>query len=166
ADGLAGTPHGDVVLASGLRLMPTRRAVAAALDAPALWSAVVDADWGEVDRSYATALRTPLLAELAGEGAPTRAAPRPDPVQHRELLREHVRTVIAGAMGITPEALNPRANLFALGVDSLMSLSIIRTLAATTGHHIPPTVLRERPTALALADHLAEAEQTTEGEQR
>ncbi|AXX32276.1 acyltransferase domain-containing protein [Actinosynnema pretiosum subsp. pretiosum] len=166
ADGLAGTPHGEVVLASGLRLMPTRRAVAAALDAPARRSAVVDADWGEVDRSYATALRTPLLAELAGEGAPTRAAPRPDPVQHRELLREHVRTVIAGAMGITPEALNPRANLFALGVDSLMSLSIIRTLAATTGHHIPPTVLRERPTALALADHLAEAEQTTEGEQR
>ncbi|AXB43293.1 type I polyketide synthase [Amycolatopsis albispora] len=174
ADGLAGTGHEEVILASGLRLMPGRHAVAGLGQVPAVGGrqyVLADADWAAVDQSFALAVRTPVLAELAGAGPSTvDATVKPATVdsagalaelatagdrRRREILREHLRILVAEAMGTEPAALNLQQNLFMLGMDSLMSLAVIRAVAATLGYQLAATVLQENPTVAALADHLA-----------
>ncbi|MFD8491824.1 beta-ketoacyl synthase N-terminal-like domain-containing protein [Amycolatopsis sp. NPDC059657] len=163
ADGIAGTAHEQVILASGLRLMPGRAAVAAVgpvlenpMGAPRL--VLADADWPAIDDSFALALRSPLLAELAAVEttgtAPSESARTGG--DRREQLREELRRLVADAMGADPAALNVQQNLFSLGMDSLMSLGVIRSVRTSLGHRLDPEVLLDRPTIVALADHLAE----------
>ncbi|GAA2382476.1 phthiocerol type I polyketide synthase PpsD [Streptomyces glaucosporus] len=182
-EGLAGTPEEDTVRASGLRLMPGRRALAAVR--PLLadgreYHVVADADWPAVDDALSTAVRSPLLDDLLrdggtppadgraahtgpdpapapGRGRETGRAPapadRPAPRTRRE-LEDLVRREVAAAMGCEPEAVRTRQNLFAAGMDSLMSLVVLRRLRTALALDLGPRDLHRHPTVASLAAFL------------
>ncbi|KUI38199.1 polyketide synthase [Mycobacterium sp. IS-1496] len=73
----------------------------------------------------------------------------------RAMLRRHVSVLIAAVMGLpSPEVLDPEADFFDLGMDSMMSVVLQRALLATLGEEIPSPVLFDNPTVATLADHL------------
>jgi acyl carrier protein len=75
--------------------------------------------------------------------------------QRRVLLRDHVRVLVAAVMGLpSPQSLNPAADFFELGMDSLMSVVLQRALAATLGEEVPASKVFDYPTVEALADYL------------
>jgi len=78
-----------------------------------------------------------------------------EPEQRRRLLRDHVGLLVAAVMGL-PEGqrLNPRADFFELGMDSLMSVLLQRALGETLGEVIDQTVIFDYPTVEELADYL------------
>jgi acyl transferase domain-containing protein len=79
-----------------------------------------------------------------------------DPESRRTLLRNHVGVLVAAVMGLpSSQSLNPTADFFELGMDSLMNVILQRALAETLGEVLPQTVVFDYPTVEALADHLA-----------
>ena len=134
-------------------------------DAP-LRSTVVDADWPLLAAAYRTrgALRIvdDVLADgdAAAEGLPEgefRKALRECPAdQRRALLADHIGGLASAVMGLPPsEILDPAAGFFQLGMDSLMSLTLSRSLSASLGEPLTPAVVFDYPSVDALSDHLA-----------
>jgi phthiocerol/phenolphthiocerol synthesis type-I polyketide synthase C len=78
-----------------------------------------------------------------------------EPEQRRRLLRDHVGLLVAAVMGL-PEGqrLNPRADFFELGMDSLMSVLLQRALDATLDVVVEQPVIFDYPTVEELADYL------------
>ncbi|MBB2774058.1 UNVERIFIED_ORG: acyl transferase domain-containing protein/acyl carrier protein [Mycolicibacterium obuense] len=75
--------------------------------------------------------------------------------RRRNLLHRHVSVLIAAVMGLpSPESLDPEADFFELGMDSMMSVVLQRALLATLGVEVPSPVLFDNPTVESLADHL------------
>jgi len=65
--------------------------------------------------------------------------------------------VLVGAvMGLpSSQSMNPSADFFELGMDSLMSAILQRALAETLGEILPQSIVFDYPTVEALADYLA-----------
>nr|WP_269475773.1 type I polyketide synthase [Streptomyces gossypiisoli] len=152
-DGLAPEVR-DAVTATGMRLMPGERAAAAldhVLGGDAAQLVVADADWCAVAAAYA--MRTPvaLLAEFhqdadaapagsghsGGQGAAPWAedevaallAAAHTPDRRREIVVAHVRATVARALDLDgPQALDPDADFRAYGLDSLMTMTVLRRL--------------------------------------
>jgi acyl carrier protein len=79
-----------------------------------------------------------------------------EPEQRRALLRDHVGVLVAAVMGLpSSQSLNPSADFFELGMDSLMSVILQRALAETLGEVLPQSAVFDYPTVEALADSLA-----------
>ncbi|WP_157576597.1 acyltransferase domain-containing protein, partial [Mycobacterium sp. GA-2829] len=75
--------------------------------------------------------------------------------RRRTLLQHHVSVLIAAVMGLpSPESLDPTADVFELGMDSMMSVVLQRALLSTLGVDVPPPVLFDNPSVETLADHL------------
>jgi len=134
-------------------------------DAP-VRSTVVDADWPLLAAAYRTrgALRIvdAVLADVdaTGEALPEgafRKALRECPSeQRRALLLDHIGGLASAVMGLPPsEILDPTAGFFQLGMDSLMSLTLSRSLSASLGEALTPAVVFDYPSVEALSDHLA-----------
>ena len=134
-------------------------------DAP-VRSTVVDADWPLLAAAYRTrgALRIvdAVLADVdaTGEALPEgafRKALRECPSeQRRTLLLDHIGGLASAVMGLPPsEILDPTAGFFQLGMDSLMSLTLSRSLSASLGEALTPAVVFDYPSVEALSDHLA-----------
>ncbi|HET6857721.1 MAG TPA: SDR family NAD(P)-dependent oxidoreductase [Streptomyces sp.] len=180
AEGLAGTPEADVVTASGLRLMPGRLALAPVrelLTQRRQQLIVADADWAEVATALAMATGSPLLDTLTGARSPAEGAqrppvapstpptgnhvgaaalaPPPGGVRTRQGLEALVQQEVARAMGCAPEAVRTRHNLFSLGMDSLMSLVVLRRLRAELALDLDPKDLHQHPTVASLAAFLS-----------
>ncbi len=123
---------------------------ALASEHPEIWGGVVDID----------------ETEPAGPEGDAEAAPVGDikdvwrvcqPHERRALLQNHVGVLVAAVMGLpSPQSLNPDADFFELGMDSLMNVILQRALAETLGEVLPQTVVFDYPTVTELADHLAE----------
>nr|WP_269770365.1 acyl carrier protein [Mycobacterium dioxanotrophicus] len=80
-----------------------------------------------------------------------------EPEERRALLQNHVGVLVAAVMGLpSAQSLNPDADFFELGMDSLMNVILQRALAETLGEVLPQTVVFDYPTVTELADHLAE----------
>ncbi|TDB91902.1 acyltransferase domain-containing protein [Actinomadura sp. KC216] len=156
-EGLAGAPQQKLFEGAGLRLMPGRRltAVLGLLDGRAAPGRLViaDADWSQVgtaDGSRPPSLLAGYLAEPARHGAPP-------PAEVGTGLRDQVRAVIADVLKLpSPEALDPDQNIYDLGMDSLMSILIMRGLRSLLGHPLPLVELRQHPTANTLAGRIEE----------
>jgi acyl carrier protein len=59
-------------------------------------------------------------------------------------------------MGLPPsEILDPAAGFFQLGMDSLMSVTLARSLSASLGESLTPAVVFDYPNVESLTDHLA-----------
>ena len=135
-------------------------------DAP-VRSAVVDADWPLLAAAYRTrgALRIvdDVLERDAAAGAD---APESEflkslrecaPEDRRELLAEHILSTASAVIGLAPgDRLDPEAGFFQLGMDSLMSVTLQRTLSAGLGIDLPAAFIYENPTISSLTEALCE----------
>jgi phthiocerol/phenolphthiocerol synthesis type-I polyketide synthase B len=135
-------------------------------DAP-VRSTIVAADWSRL----ATAYRTRAALHIVDDLLPTdedsdsssmfttefREALRDcEPSRRRVLLVDHVRAQVAAAMGFdSPLRLDPSAGFFQSGMDSLMSVTLQRSLSESLGEALPASVVFDYPTVEALADYLA-----------
>jgi phthiocerol/phenolphthiocerol synthesis type-I polyketide synthase B len=76
--------------------------------------------------------------------------------QRRALLAEHVGGLASAVMGLPPsEILDPAAGFFQLGMDSLMSVTLSRSLSASLGETLTPAVVFDYPSVEALSDYLS-----------
>ena len=162
----------QVTLDSGLEPMPDEVAIQAlrSVTGPGapVRSTVVAADWTRL----ATAYRTRAALHIVDDLLPTdsrrrhlRRRMRPSSVRHcasaeptrrRDLLVDHVRAQVAAAMGLaSPQSLDPSAGFFQSGMDSLMSVTLQRSLSESLGEALPASVVFDYPTVEALADYLA-----------
>ena len=134
-----------MTLDSGLEPMPDEVAIQAlqsviGQDAP-VRSTIVAADWSRL----ATAYRTRAALHIVDDMLPTdadsdtssmlrtefREALRDcEPTRRRDLLVDHVTAQVAAAMGLaSPQLLDPSAGFFQSGMDSLMSVTLQRSLS-------------------------------------
>jgi phthiocerol/phenolphthiocerol synthesis type-I polyketide synthase C len=78
-----------------------------------------------------------------------------EPQARRELLRAHVGVLVAAVMGLpSSQSLNPTADFFELGMDSLMNVLLQRALTETLGEVLPQSIVFDYPTVEELADYL------------
>jgi phthiocerol/phenolphthiocerol synthesis type-I polyketide synthase B len=130
-------------------------------------SAVVDADWPLLAAAYRTRGVLRIVDDLlADESDVDPAMPESEfakalrecaPGGRRDMLAGHIGTLASDVMGLPPtETLNPTAGFFQLGMDSLMSVSLQRSLAASLGITLPAAVIYEYPTISRLTDALCE----------
>ena len=154
---------------SGLEPMPDEVAIQALAlvtspDAP-VRSTVVAADWGFLTTAYRTraalhivdGLGTGEFADPSTMSARLLEAVREcDPAGRRDLLIAEISTLVAAAMGLaSPDGLDPTVGFFQFGMDSLMSVTLQRSLSENMGQVLPASVVFDYPTVDALADYLA-----------
>lgn len=128
---------------------------------------VVAADWPRLATAYRTRAALHIVDDLLAVAAPAdgsapvttefrRTLADVEPEQRLELLREHVITQVVAAMGLASRhALDPTAGFFASGMDSLMSVTLQRSLSDSLGETLPAAVVFDYPTIDALTGYLA-----------
>ncbi len=161
----------QVTVDSGLEPMPDEVAIQAlrvltGAGAP-VRSTVVAADWARLAAAYRTRATLHIVDELLptdsdGDVASTsstafRTALRECEAElRRDLLLDHVHAAVAAAMGLASQRLlDPSAGFFQSGMDSLMSVTLQRSLAETLGEVLPASVVFDYPTVDALVGYLA-----------
>ncbi|MER7848923.1 SDR family NAD(P)-dependent oxidoreductase [Kitasatospora sp. NPDC096077] len=171
-DGLDAALHPPIT-ATGMRLM-TGATAAAALDRALAGGrtqlVVADADWSAVAAAYGLRTPVPLLADHHAPDPdsgpdlnPHPAAPAeqdvlalleaaPTAQRRREIVVGHVQAAVARALAIDPpQALDPDADYHAFGLDSLMSMTVLRRLKVLAPGLKPSAVSLHR-TVAELAD--------------
>jgi hypothetical protein len=78
------------------------------------------------------------------------------PERRRDLLADHIGMLASGVMGLPAAQTSTRCGILQLGMDSLMSVSLQRSLAASLGITLPAAVIYESPTIRRLTDALCE----------
>ena len=129
---------------------------------------VVAADWPRLATAYRTRARLRILDDLLATGSAGAQVVLSANTQFREQLREcaaddridllteHVNAQIAAAMGRTSaHTLDPTVGFFQFGMDSLMSVTLQRSLSESLGEALPASVVFDYPTVEALTDYLA-----------
>jgi len=161
----------QVTLDSGLEPMPDEVAIKALVSltgrhAP-VRSTVVAADWSRLAAAYRTRADLHIVDDLLptdsdsdGSSSGTtefREALRgTEPNRRRDLLVDHVTAHVAAAMGLaSAQMLDPSAGFFQSGMDSLMSVTLQRSLSESLGEVLPAAVVFDYPTVDALAGYLA-----------
>ncbi len=158
----------QVTSESGLRPMDdvvAIRALTLAMspDSPARYT-VVDADWPLLAAAYRTRAAMRILDDLlpaGGTPSPSvetdfrRALRECPPDRRRNLIVDHVTSVASEVMGLPPsEILDPRMGFFQLGMDSLMTVTLQRSLSQTTGEELTAADIFDYPTVEDLTNHL------------
>ena len=165
------TDAGAVMTNAGLEPMPDEVAIRAlpsliGVGAP-VRTAVVDADWPLLAAAYRTRGALRIVDDvLAREEAAESSAPeselakalREATAEHRrEMLAGHIATLASAVIGLpSDQALDPEAGFFQLGMDSLMSVTLQRGLAADLGIALPAALIYEYPTISSLTGALCE----------
>lgn len=88
--------------------------------------------------------REPPVTSLVGEDAD------PERVSHL------VIAAVAAQLGLPEGDVDTGLPLVEVGVDSIMTVGLLRTLEKQTGLSLPPTLLWENPTATAVSDRIME----------
>ncbi|ORV83207.1 type I polyketide synthase [Mycolicibacterium iranicum] len=128
---------------------------------------VVAADWPRLAAAYHTRAQLHILDDLlAGEA--TAAQPLTgdtkfrqelktcDPDRRIDLLTDFVISQVAAVMGLaSAHTLDPTVGFFQFGMDSLMSVTLQRSLSENLGEALPASVVFDYPTVEALTDYLA-----------
>lgn len=87
-----------------------------------------------------------VLGSLVGDGA------EPDP----ERVAQHVVAAVAAQIGLPQDDVDTGLPLVEIGVDSIMTVGLLRELEKQTGLSLPPTLLWEYPTAAAVSERIVE----------
>jgi phthiocerol/phenolphthiocerol synthesis type-I polyketide synthase B len=162
----------QVTLASGLEPMADDVAIKALplLTGPGAGSrpTVVAADWPLLAAAYRTRAALRIVDDLLSTeaaGSETDAARstefrdalrEADPTRRRGILVDHVTAQVVSAMGLaSAQLLDPTAGFFQSGMDSLMSVTLQRSLSDSLGETLPASVVFDYPTVEALSDYLA-----------
>ena len=101
-----------------------------------------------------------LVRESAADDAATESEFRKElrecaPERRRALLADHIASLASAVIGFSADqALDPNAGFFQLGMDSLMSVTLQRRLAASLGLALPAALIYEYPTVSSLTDAL------------
>jgi 6-methylsalicylic acid synthase len=105
------------------------------------------------------AAAVPILAEVApGDDEPGAEEPAAlvgedgDPARVADL----VTAAVAAQLGLPEGDVDAGLPLVEVGVDSIMTVGLLRTLEKRTGLSLPPTLLWEYPTAAAVSDRIVE----------
>jgi phthiocerol/phenolphthiocerol synthesis type-I polyketide synthase B len=162
---------GAVMANAGLEPMPDEVAIQAlplvmGSGAP-VRTTVVDADGPLLAAAYRTrgalrivddVLALEAAAEESGPESELRKALRESPPEgRRDLLADHIATLASTVIGLpSGEALDPEAGFFQLGMDSLMSVKLQRSLGASLGIALPAALIYEYPTISSLTGALCE----------
>ncbi|RDH76465.1 SDR family NAD(P)-dependent oxidoreductase [Mycolicibacterium moriokaense] len=164
----------QVTLDSGLEPMPDEVAIQALWsvlgNGNAVRSTVVAADWTRLATAYRTRARLHIVDDLLPRENTEEAGETPSasmtefrealrnapPAERRDLTVEHVRTLVADAMSLaSPQFVDPAAGFFQVGMDSLMSVTLQRSLSESLGRTMPASVVFDYPTVVALAGYLS-----------
>ena len=94
----------------------------------------------------ASSVSESLLGSLVGDGAEL------DP----ERVAQHVVAAVAAQIGLPEDDVDTGLPLVEIGVDSIMTVGLLRQLEKQTGLSLPPTMLWEYPTAAAVAERIVE----------
>ncbi|MDZ4265005.1 MAG: acyl carrier protein, partial [Mycobacterium sp.] len=79
-----------------------------------------------------------------------------EPERRVDLLTDHVSGQVAEVMGLaSAHSLEPTVGFFQFGMDSLMSVTLQRSLSESLGEVLPASVVFDYPTVEALTDYLA-----------
>ncbi|MGQ9408436.1 SDR family NAD(P)-dependent oxidoreductase [Mycolicibacterium gilvum] len=130
---------------------------------------VVAADWPRLAAAYHTRAQLHILDDLLAEGGTAASGPAltgdtkfrqelkdRDPEQRRDMLTDFVISQVAAAMGLaSAHTLDPGVGFFQFGMDSLMSVTLQRSLSESLGETLPASVVFDYPTVEALTDYLA-----------
>ena len=73
----------------------------------------------------------------------------------RLLLEAHVRETTARVLKTSPSRIDAKKTMGAMGIDSLMTLELVRRLAVTTGVRLPATAVFNYPTIILLSEEIA-----------
>jgi phthiocerol/phenolphthiocerol synthesis type-I polyketide synthase B len=161
----------QVTFESGLEPMPDEVAIqglwsVTSSDTPVRYT-IVAADWTRLATAYRTRASLHIVDDLlptdhnpddnAMSGTEFREELRDcEPTRRRDLLVDRVTALVAAAMGLaSPQLLDPSAGFFQLGMDSLMSVTLQRSLSECLGEVLPASVVFDYPTVEALAGYLA-----------
>ncbi|HET9875432.1 MAG TPA: type I polyketide synthase [Mycobacterium sp.] len=161
----------QVTLDSGLEPMPDEVAIQAlpwviGRDAT-VRSTIVAADWARLATAYRTRAALHIVDDLLSrDDNDDRPAPSAtpfrtelcecEPARRRDLLAEHVTAQVVAAMGLaSAHLLDPAAGFFQSGMDSLMSVTLQRSLSESLGEALPSAVVFDYPTVEALTGYLA-----------
>jgi 6-methylsalicylic acid synthase len=110
------------------------------------------------------AAAVPMLAEVAPAETDESGLPdtllgtligdvgEPDP----ERVAQRVVAAIAAQIGLPEEDVDTGLPLVEIGVDSIMTVGLLRHLEKQTGLSLPPTLLWEHPTAAAVSERIVE----------
>ncbi|MGW2233355.1 phosphopantetheine-binding protein [Streptomyces sp. NPDC001759] len=90
-----------------------------------------------------------MTSDTRTASQPALPVPAPD-----DLLGELI-TVLADALGVKPEAIDPEQPFQLLGFDSMLTVEFVAVVNARYGTRIKVTALFEHPTLAAFARHLA-----------
>ncbi|MGE0216906.1 SDR family NAD(P)-dependent oxidoreductase, partial [Mycolicibacterium sp.] len=152
-------PMDDAVAITALRAFVGPQAPARAT--------VVDADWPRLAAAYRTRAQVHILDDLLTGDGGAPAVPdgdtrfrqelkAADPQRRVDMLTDHVSAQVARAMGLaSPHMLDPTVGFFQFGMDSLMSVTLQRSLSESLGEVLPASVVFDYPTVEALTDYLA-----------
>ncbi|WP_448432022.1 beta-ketoacyl synthase N-terminal-like domain-containing protein [Mycolicibacterium sp. XJ2546] len=155
----------------GLGMGSTSRFVAAQLDALGMDTVTADDAMRALDIAMRLedanvvvlpllphAAAVPMLADVAPAETGTETLPGEvvgvdaDPEQ----VSQRVGAAVAGQLGLPEDAVDMSRPLVELGVDSIMTVGLLRQLEKQTGLSLPPTLLWEYPTAGAVSDRIVE----------
>jgi acyl transferase domain-containing protein len=175
--GMGGGEAGEQLQRFGLTPMDpdaATRALAQVLDGAEDAVTVAGIDWDRFAPTFTLRRPSPLIEELpearralsagaeqaagpgsdGGAGLAARLAELAAPEQDR-VLTELVRTEAAAVLGHTgPDTVDPDRAFKDLGFDSLTAVELRNRLAGATGLTLPPTLVFDYPTPVALAGHL------------
>jgi 6-methylsalicylic acid synthase len=105
-----------------------------------------------IARPVASPARPPVLSELIGsDQAAETSVPEPDGD-----LAEDVRALVAAELRMRPADVSLGRPLPELGVDSVLLVTLRARLLRRYGVDLPQTILWNKPTIRALADHLVQ----------
>ena len=156
---------------SGLEPMPDEIAIQAlssvtGADGP-VRSTVVAADWSRLATAYRTRASLHIVDDLLSaepdvdtpstSRAVLREALRDcEPTRRHDVLADEVAALVAQAMGLaSPQMLDRAVGFFQFGMNSLMSVTLQRSLSESIGEVLPSSVVFDYPTVEALAGYLA-----------
>ncbi|VAZ93434.1 Phthiocerol/phenolphthiocerol synthesis polyketide synthase type I PpsB [Mycobacterium pseudokansasii] len=167
---LADAQHQANQVSTGSGLLPMEDEVAIGAlplvmnPAAGVRTAVVAADWPLLAAAYRTrgSLRIvddllPAPEDVTLPESEFRQALRKCHPEHRQdMLFDHVGALAAAVMGMpAAQTLDPSAGFFQLGMDSLMSVTLQRSLSESLGEFLPASVVFDYPTVYSLTDYLA-----------
>ncbi|KZS73313.1 polyketide synthase [Mycobacterium kansasii] len=127
-------------------------------------TAVVAADWPLLAAAYRTRGSLRIVDDLLPapedvtlpESEFRQALRKCQPERRQDMLFDHVGALAAAVMGMpATQTLDPSAGFFQLGMDSLMSVTLQRSLSESLGEFLPASVVFDYPTVYSLTDYLA-----------
>ncbi|MGV0581433.1 type I polyketide synthase [Mycolicibacterium elephantis] len=116
------------------------------------------------------AASVPMFADVAPAEVAEPAADEPsaatfvgaDGAPDPQRIAEHVIAAVASQLGLPEGDVDAGVPLVEIGVDSIMTVGLLRRLEKQTGLSLPPTLLWEHPTAAAVSARIAELLRATD----